>query len=53
MAFMIGYLSAMATETEQVKVRMLSHVQEMMDDGEAYGLPAIPSYHVAWLQHLE
>ena len=53
MAFVNGYISVMAMEMEQVKVRMLSHLQEMMEDGEAYGWPAILSYDAAWLQHFE
>ena len=53
MAFVNGYLSVMALESQQVKVRMLAHLQEMMEDGEAYGWPIVLSYHVAWLQHLE
>ena len=53
MAFVNGYLSVMAMEMEQVKVRMLNHLQEMMEDREAYVWPAILFYHVAWLQHLE
>ena len=37
MAFVNGYLCAMAMEMEQVMVRMLHDLQEMMEDGEAYG----------------
>ena len=53
MAFMNGYLSVMALESQDIKPRMLTHLQEIMEDGEACGWPVIQSYHVAWLQHLE
>ena len=53
MAFVNGYISVMAMETKQVKVWMLNNLKEMMEDGEAYGWPAVHFYHVAWLQHLE
>ena len=53
MVFVNGYLLVMAMEMEQVKVKKLNHLQEIMDDREAYGWPANLSYHVAWLQHLE
>ena len=44
----------MAMKMAQVKVRMLNHLQEMMEDVEAYGWPAILSYHAALLlQHLD
>ena len=35
MAFVNGYLSVMALEMEKVKVRILNHLQEMMEYGEA------------------
>ena len=49
------YLSVMTIcmEMEQGMVRMLNHLQEMIEDGEAYSWHAGLSYHVAWLQHLE
>ena len=52
-AFMNGYISVMAREPEHVKSRILLHLQELMEDGEAYGWEGVCSYHVAWLEHLE
>ena len=37
MAFVNGYITVMAGETESTKFRMLIHLQEFMEDGEAYG----------------
>ena len=31
---------------------MLTHLKEIMEDGEAYGWLVVWSYNVAWLQHL-
>ena len=42
-----------ALQPESIKARMLTHLHEMMDDGEAYGWPIVRSYHAAWLQHVE
>ena len=53
MAFVNGYISVMGMKMDQVKVRMLNHLQEMVEDGGAYVWPAILFYYVAWLQHLE
>ena len=52
---MNGYLSVMAKEMEQVKVRMLNHLQEMMEDRKAYGWPAVLLCATlgAWLSHME
>ena len=50
MAFVNGYLSVMALESQQVKVSMLAQLQDMMEDGEAYGWPIVVSYNAAWLQ---
>ena len=43
----------MVLDSDQVKERMLAHLQEMMEDGEAYNWSMARSYHVAWLQHVE
>ena len=53
MAFVNGYLTVMAREPEQVTCKMLLHLQELMEDEEAYSWPAVRSDHVGWLQHLE
>ena len=53
MASVNGYLAVTALESEQIKGRMLSHLQEIMEDGEAYVWSIVRSYHVNWLQHLE
>ena len=53
MAFVNGYLAVMALESDQVKMRMLAHLQEMMEDRETYGWCMVRSYHVAWFQQLE
>ena len=53
MAFVNGYLTVMGRETHHVKSKMLSHLQERMEDGESYGWPAVHAYHATWLQHLE
>ena len=36
MAFVNEYLSVMALESQNVKSRMATHLQEIMEDGEAY-----------------
>ena len=37
MAFVNGYLSVMALQPESTKPKMFMHLQEMMENGEAYG----------------
>ena len=51
--FAKGYLTVMAEEAEVVKSHMLWHLQELMEDAEAYSWTCIRSYHAAWLQQLE
>ena len=53
MAFIKGYHFEMALQPESTKPRILTHLQEMMEDGEAYMWPIVRSYHAAWLQHME
>ena len=53
MGFVNGYLTVIARETENIKDRMLSHLQELMEDGQHYGWATVRSYHVALLQNLE
>ena len=52
MTFVNGYITVMAKESEHVKSRMLVHLQELMEDGEANGWDVVHSYHMVWLQHL-
>ena len=53
MLFVNGYLEVLAMLNEDIKWLMLSHLQELMADGEAYGWHVVLAYHAAWLQHLE
>ena len=53
MSFVNGYLAVMAGESEKIKQLMLIHLQDLMEDGKAYGWSVVLSYQVAWLQHLE
>ena len=48
-----GYLAVMAEESEEIKQLMPTHLQDLMEDGEAYGWSMVLSYHATWLQHLE
>ena len=41
----------MAGETGVTTI-MLHHLQELMEDAEAYGWKSVHSYHPAWLQQL-
>ena len=53
MAFVDSYITVMAKESHNIKTLMLCHLQELMEDGECYGWPAVRAYHAAWLQHIE
>ena len=53
MSFVNGYLEVLATVKDDTKQLMLSHLQELMADREAYGWPVVLVYHAAWLQHLK
>ena len=53
MAFVDGYITAMSRESLPIKQLMLSHLQELMEDVEHYGWPAVTAYHAAWVQHIE
>ena len=48
-----GYLTVMGEETDFVKGHMLWHLQELMEDAEAYGWRSVKNYHSVWLQQLE
>ena len=53
MNFVNGYLTVMAMEPVHIKAKMLSHLQELTEDGVAYGWQAVRLYQTAWLQHVE
>ena len=53
MAFVDGYITVINREPLPIKKLMLAHLQELMEDGEHYGCPAVRAYHAAWLQHME
>ena len=42
MAFVRGYLIVMDSQTQDIKTLMDSHLQNLMEDGEAYGLISTP-----------
>ena len=46
LAFVNGYLSVLTLELKNIKARMLTDLQEVMEDGEPYGWPVVWSYHV-------
>ena len=48
-----GYLTVMSRETLHIKVCMLNHLQELMEDSKHYGWPVIRACNAAWLQHVE
>ena len=53
MAFVNGYLAVMALESPHIKDSMLSHLQELIEDGDVYGCSMVLAYLTAWLQQLE
>ena len=53
MAFIDGYITVMLKGLSYIKALMLSHLQELMEDGKRYGWPAVRAYHATWLQHIE
>ena len=53
MAFVDGYIMVMTKELSRIRTFMLSHLQEVMEDGERYGCPAIRVCDATWLQHIE
>ena len=53
MAFCDGYITVISKESSHIKALMLSHLQELMEDGECYWWPAVKTYHAAWLQHIK
>ena len=53
MAFVDGCITVMSTESPHIKVIMLTHLQELMEDWEHYGWLAVRAYHATWLHHME
>ena len=49
MLFVCGYFEVLAMVNDDTKELMLSHLQELMADGEAYRWPVVLAYHVTWL----
>ena len=45
--FVNGYLMVMGEEAAVIKGHMLWHLQELMEDAEAYGLRSMRDYHMA------
>ena len=53
MAFVQGYLIVMDSQPQDTKECMNSHLQDPMEDGEAYRWPVVRDFHCTWLQHIE
>ena len=53
MAFDNGYLTIMSLQKDALRIKMATHLQEMMEDGETFGWPLVKAYHAVWFQHLE
>ena len=53
MAFVKKYIIDMAKEPPRISSIMLTRLQELMEDGEMDGWPAVRVYHAAWLQQIE
>ena len=53
MAFMDGYITVMSGESLLIKNLMLTHLQELIEDGECCRCLAVRAYHATWLQHIE
>ena len=53
MAFVDGYLTVMAKELEHIRVKIIIHLQALMEYDDDYGWLAVRAYHAAWLQILE
>ena len=47
MAFVNEYLSIMAQQTNIIRNEMVTHLQELMGDGEIFGWPVVQAYHTA------
>ena len=43
----------MSKELPHIKVLMLAHLQELIEDGERYSWSAIMAHHATWVQHIE
>ena len=52
MAFVSGYLIVMDSQHQDTKAFLDSHLQDIMEDVEAYGWPVVRDFHSTWLQHI-
>ena len=53
MAFVREYLIVMDSQTQNIKTLMESHLQDLMEDREAYGWLVVRNFHSTWLQYIE
>ena len=54
MAFVRGYLIVNDSQHQGIKAALIdSHLQDPMEDLEAYGWPVVRDFHSTWLQHIE
>ena len=51
MTFVREYFIVMDSETQNFKTLMDFHLQDLMEDVEAYGWPVVRDFHSTWLQH--
>ena len=43
----------MDSQPQDTIALMDSHLEDLMEDGEAYGWPVVRDFHSTWLQHIE
>ena len=53
MSFISGYIDVLITVSQDTKVHILSHLKELIVDGETSGWQVVLNYHTKWLQHIE
>ena len=51
--FVNGYLEVLTRVDQDTKVHMLSHLQDLIIHGEAFGWPMVLAYYATLFQHLE
>ena len=51
--FVNGCLTVIWEEPEDVMGHMLQHLQELIEDAQAYGWRSVRDYNAGWLQQLE
>ena len=52
-AFGRRYIIVMDSQPQDTKALMDPHLQDLMEDGEAYGWRVVRDFHSTWLKHLE